>query len=82
MLKLLMNRKVQYTFFPIAFVSIAIVWAMAERGIQGPPTYLLLSIGVIFFILDRVFKPWKFRRLERRQRAAEQNEAENLQDHQ
>ena len=77
MKEFLMNRKVQMAYFPIAFVCILIVWILAERGIQGSYTYILLGIGVFFFILDRIFKPWKLRRLERRQREKEAAEAEN-----
>ena len=67
MKKLLENRKLQKLFLPLALLCIIPVWVMLRNGAQpGVPVYCLAALGVLFFLLDRIFKPRELERAERK----------------
>ncbi len=72
MKKHLMNPKIQRAFFPIAFFCIAIVFVTSEKGMRAWWIYALWMVGLVFFLLDRIFKPWKWYRLEKRKKKQEE----------
>ena len=52
-------RMIKKTFFPIAFFFIAISWIAAEKNMDIWWIPVTAGIGIVFFLLDRIFKPWQ-----------------------
>ena len=50
---------IKKTFFPIAFFFIAISWIAAEKNMDIWWIPVTAGIGIVFFLLDRIFKPWQ-----------------------
>lgn len=50
---------IKKTFFPIAFFFIAISWVAAEKNMNAWWIPVTVGIGIVFFLLDRIFKPWQ-----------------------
>lgn len=50
---------IKKTFFPIAFFFIAISWVAAEKNMNTWWIPVTVGMGIVFFLLDRIFKPWQ-----------------------
>ena len=50
---------IKKTYFPIAFFFIAISWIAAEKNMDKCRITVTAGIGILFFLLDRIFKPWQ-----------------------
>ena len=50
---------IKKTFFPIAFFFIAISWIAAEKNMDIWWIPVTAGIRIVFFLLDRIFKPWQ-----------------------
>lgn len=52
-------------FFPIAFFFIAISWIAAEKNMDIWWIPVTAGIGIVFFLLDRFFKPWQESKIDK-----------------
>lgn len=75
MKRFLKKRKVQKLYLPLAFVCIIPLWTLLRQGNAAisAAAYLLAGLGALFFLLDRIFKPWETARAEKTWKAAEQS---------
>lgn len=72
-----LNRKVQKTFIFLSFLCLVPMWLMLRRGMETLPAvvYVLGALAVVFFVLDRAFKPWENDRAEKRLKEQQEEEA-------
>lgn len=60
------SRALQKTFLPLAAFCIIPIWFILRQGsTPSLGVYLLSLLGFIFFLLDRILKPWELDRAEK-----------------
>ena len=65
-MNILKARKIQKAFLPLAAFCIIPVWFILRQG--NTPSfgvYFLSLLGFLFFLLDRILKPWEMERAEK-----------------
>lgn len=67
MKKIFLNRKIQKLFLPLALVFVVPAWLMVRSDASSPLVYPLLILAMVFFVLDRAFKPRTMEKLEKEQ---------------
>ena len=80
MKKFFLQRKVQKSFLMLAFVCLIPMWLMLNQGVEDIPTgvYILGALAAVFFILDRLFKPWETERAEAKMEKAQKIREEEV----
>jgi hypothetical protein len=73
-----MQRRIQKAFIPLAFILILPLWFIAREGTDLTMVAPLAFLGAVFFILDRIFKPWELDRAEKTWKVTEQKEKEDM----
>ena len=75
MKKYLLNRKVQKFFLPASAVCLFPLWLTLLQKKEVPLLVAVLGIlAVVFFVLDRFFKPWELERAEAKMKKTQEAE--------
>ena len=68
------SRSLQKMFLPLAAFCIIPIWLILRQGTSPSlGIYLLSLLGFIFFLLDRILKPWELDRAEKQLKKSNQN---------